>query len=134
VLIWSSLVAFVEVKLDSANTLQRAHAAFHRYVERDSGLYATPDAVARAGFYELTRNWTIAARLAAPLGRAMLLINRGPTAHRSDAVAFSSLLRQDDRRRFAHRTWEEVLEDAAPVAPWLAAYVRCVGIPRATDA
>jgi hypothetical protein len=134
VLIWSSLVAFVEVKLDSANTLQRAHSAFHRYVEQDSGLYATPDVVARAGFYELTRNWTIAARLAATLGRALLLINLGPTALRDDAVAFSSLLIQDDRRRFAHRTWAEVLEDAAPVPPWLAAYVRRVGIPLATDA
>jgi len=69
-----------------------------------------------------------------PLHISMLRINLGPTALHNDAVAFSTLLIQDDRRRFAHRTWEEALEDAAPVPPWLAAYVRRVGIPLATDA
>jgi hypothetical protein len=92
-------------------------------------LFAYHTAVATAGFYELTRNWTIAAHLAAVLGRAMLLINLGPAALGHDADVFSSLLVQDDPRRFAHRTWDEVLEDAAPVVPWLAAYVRCVGLP-----
>jgi len=129
VLAWSSLIVFVEVKLDSANDLQPGHKSFPRYVDHDRNLYAAPDSVATAGFYELTRNWTIAARVAAVLGRAMLLINLGPAALSHDANVFSSLLVQSDRRRFAHRTWDEVLEDAAPVAQWLAEYVRDVGLP-----
>jgi hypothetical protein len=133
VLAWSSLIVFVEVKLDSANDMQPGHKSFPKYVDQDRDLYAAPDAVATAGFYELPRNWTIAARVAAILGRAMLLINLGPAALGHDANVFSSLLVQGDRRRFAHRTWDEVLEDAAPVAPWLAAYVRCVGLPVARD-
>jgi hypothetical protein len=129
VLAWSSLIVFVEVKLDSANDLQPGYKSFPKYVDQDRDLYAAPDAVATAGFYELTRNWTIVARLAAELGRAMLLINLGPAALGHDADFFSSLLVQDDRRRFAHRTWDEVIEDAAPVAAWLAGYLRCVGLP-----
>jgi len=133
VLAWSSLIVFVEVKLDSANDVQPGHPSFPKYVDQDRGLYAAPDAVATVGFYELTRNWTIAAHLAAVLDRAMLLINLGPAALGHDADAFASLLVQDDRRRFAHRTWDEVLEDAAPLAPWLADYVREVGHPVAAN-
>ena len=131
VLPWSSLIVFVEVKLDSANDLQPEHKSFPRYVDQDRDLYAAPDGVATTGFYELTRNWTTAVRLAAVLGRPMLLVNLGPAALDNDADIFSSLLVQDDRRRFAHRTWDEVLEDAAPLAPWLTAYIRCLGLPAA---
>jgi hypothetical protein len=128
VLVWPDLVVLVEVKLDSVNDCQPGHRAFPAYVDRDRGLYVAPHAVATAGFYELTRNWTIAARLAAKLDRRMLLINLGPPAIRAVAEEFSALLVQDDHHRFAHRTWGDVLGDAGPLAPWLADYVRDVGL------
>jgi hypothetical protein len=127
VLAWPHLVVFVEVKLDSANVSQPGHGRFSAYLDSASDLYSDRAAVATAGFYELTRNWTIAAGLADHLGRSMMLINLGPAAIRQDAERFSRLLRQNDQHRFVFQVWNEVIRAAAPLPPWLEVYLQSVG-------
>jgi hypothetical protein len=129
IVVWPSLVTFVEVKLDSSNDRQPLHSAFPAYVDDDHDLYRRPDAVASAGLYELTRNWTLAARLASMLQSSMLLLNLGPPAISADAAEFAVLLEQTATRRFAFRDWNDVLEDATPLPAWLAVYIQSTGFP-----
>ena len=130
ILAWPHLVVFVEVKLDSANDSQPGHRRFSMYLNPAADLYSNPAAVATAGFYELTRNWTIAGALAAHLGCSMMLINLGPGAVGHSAEGFSSLLRQNDRRRFVFRTWNDVVRAAAPLPRWLEVYLDGVALER----
>jgi hypothetical protein len=124
VLAWDHLLVFVEAKLHSPNDVQPDYRGFPRYVgEQHSELFRDPDEVPRSGYYELTRNWVIAADLAIATGRKMRLINVGPDRLLHSANRFQGTVQESDSRRFVFRSWSEVLSDAAPLSPWLLAYV-----------
>lgn len=91
-----------------------------RYLGR-SDLFRVPDEGLRTrGYYELVRNWRIAAELGESLqARRTVLINLGPPQIALSASRFAEQLAEDAGRRFVHRTWDQVLAAAAPLPSWL---------------
>ena len=124
IVVWPELVVFVEAKYRSANERRPRHPNFPRYLDRPELFAATPDAVATAGYYELTRNWRIGAALADALQVPdFLLVNLGPPDKlEAEAEAFASLLARSGSRDFVFWSWSDILEAAAPVEAWLDRY------------
>ncbi|MGZ4462954.1 MAG: hypothetical protein ACXVZP_08950 [Gaiellaceae bacterium] len=124
VVAWRDLLVIVEAKFRSPNDHRPSYRGFARYLDRSDLFAAAPEAVAAAGYYELTRNWRIGTALAQALGIAgFLLVNLGPPEKiETDAQAFESLLDRSAGRDFAYMSWSDLLEAAAPIEPWLDRY------------
>ena len=124
IVLWPNLLVLVEAKYRSPNDCQSSHRGFSRYLDRSELFSVTPEEVSSAGYYELTRNWRIGSGLAESLSvPAFLLVNLGPPdLIESSAQAFSTLLAQSSERSFAWCSWNDILESAAPLPPWLDSY------------
>jgi hypothetical protein len=121
---WDDLLVFVEAKYRSGNDCRPGYGGFARYLGR-AELFSVPRAeVEAAGYYELTRNWLIGSEVAEALAIAgFLLVNLGPPEKiETEAEAFSNLVAVSDRRDFVQRSWNDVLEAASPLEPWLDRY------------
>jgi hypothetical protein len=124
VVVWPEVVVVIEAKYRSGNDRKPAeYPNWGRYLTQPK-LFAVPvEKVRRHGFYELTRNWCLAARLADRLGdRRALLVNLGRPPSARSAAEFATTLAIRPDRDFSHRTWSEVLSDAAPLPSWLQTY------------
>ena len=124
VLVWPELVVIVVAKFQSGNDLRPNHPDSGRYLDRRELFAAFPETVAAAGYYELTRSWRIGAGLAEALEIPdFLLVNLGPPDRlEAEAETFAALLARSASRDFAFWSWSDILEAAAPVAPWLDRY------------
>jgi hypothetical protein len=124
VLVWRELVAIVGATFRSSNERRPHQRGFARYLDRSDLFCVTPEAVAAAGFLDLTREWRIGNALATYLEvPAFLLVNLGPPEKiEADAQAFEKLLARTAGREFAYLSWSDLLEAAAPLAPWLDRY------------
>lgn len=123
-LVWAGLAVMVEAKFRSANERRPHHRGFGRYLDRPDLFAVAPDAVAAAGYYELTRQWRIGSALATQLELPrFLLVNLGPPEKiEADAQAFARLLAPSPAREFAYLGWSDLLEAASPLVPWLDRY------------
>ena len=124
IVVWPDLVVLVEAKFRSANELRPNYRGFPRYLDRPDLFAVSPDEVATAGYYELTRNWRIGTALAESLGiPAFLLLNLGPPEKiEVDADLFGALVARSPAHDFASCSWSDVLEAAQPIEPWLDRY------------
>lgn len=125
IVLWPSLAVAVEARLRTPNDCRPVHGGFERYFDRKDLFAVPPETVARAGYYELTRLWRVgiglAERLDAP---AFLFVNLGPPdLLEASALTFSNLLNRWPGRDFAWCSWNDLLESAAPLEPWLERYV-----------
>jgi hypothetical protein len=78
--------------------------------------------VRATGYYELVRNWRIAADLADLAGIASrVLINLGPAALRKDVLALREVLADTSRCRLEHLRWADLL-DGLILPDWFAKY------------
>ncbi|MGD0273943.1 MAG: hypothetical protein ABSB96_09480 [Gaiellaceae bacterium] len=124
IVVWRDLVVLVEAKFRSGNDCQPDHRNFDRYLDRRDLYAVSPEEVATAGYYELTRNWRIGTALAESLQTpGFLLINLGPPEKiEVDADIFMTLLTRSPLREFASCSWSDILEAAKPLEPWLDRY------------
>lgn len=127
IVLWPSLLVFVEAKHGSANDRQPDYAGYSTYLPAPGRFSADEQAVRREGSYQLTRNWVMGSTLAEALGVCFILVNLGPSGIAHHAEGFAALLRQSSSRRFEHRTWRQVL-DSATIPEWLADYAREHGL------
>jgi hypothetical protein len=124
VIAWKRVLVVVEAKHRARNDKKPAdYPNWWRYLDRED-LFAVPAAEVRAlGFYELVRNWRIAAALGERLGAARtVLVNLGPPTIASSAEAFGKQLAQSPGLSFVHRIWSAVLADADVLPGWLEDY------------
>jgi hypothetical protein len=107
---------FVEVKYRSSNDAQ-ADKPWINYT--GSEVFADAEAAKASGRYELARNWRIGCELAG--GRRFALINLLPRLEVANAFAstdrFAASLRNNERRRFAQVTFNELLAKATDAWP-----------------
>jgi hypothetical protein len=124
VLLWPNLLVVVEAKFLSQNQRRPNLRGFDRYLDRPDLFAVSPEAVAAAGYYELTREWRIGSELAHILDvPRFLLLNLGPPEKiETDAQAFERLLAGRPEREFGYLSWSDLLEAAAPLQPWLDRY------------
>ena len=124
IVVWHDLVVIVEAKFRSANELRPDYRGFPRYLDRPDLFAVSPEQVAAAGYYELTRNWRIGTALAESLQTpGFLLINLGPPEKiEVDADIFMTLLARSPLREFASCSWSDILEAAKPLEAWLDRY------------
>ena len=124
IVVWPELTVLIEAKFLGKNERQPNHRNFDRYLDRPELFAASPDEVAAAGYYELTRNWRIGAALAERLQTpGFLLINLGPPEKiEVDADIFMTLVKRVPLRQFASCSWSDVLEAAKPLEAWLDRY------------
>lgn len=123
IVMWPSLLVFVEAKHGSTNESQPGYAGYGNYLPAPGRFIASDERVREEGSYQLTRNWIIGAALAAKLGVSFRLVNLGPAGIADHAAGFAALLRQTPERRFEHRTWQEVIGAVTPPA-WLLDYAK----------
>jgi hypothetical protein len=123
VLAWPDHVAFIEVKYRSGNEHKPNYAGFSKYLGRLE-LFAVPSAeIEASGFYELVRDWRIGIEVTEILGAPMFtLVNLGPPKISKSAAHAQEQFALSPTRSFIHRTWDEVLDDAAPLPAWLDDY------------
>ncbi len=123
-------LVFVEVKYHSQNGIRSGYPKFSKYIIGNEGLFSlTPDAVARAGHYELTRNWIAGTALANQRGRSFVLVNLAGESCRQSAGAFAQMLSQPPERRFMFVAWPELLGRLTqPLEPWFGEYIRLRGL------
>ncbi len=124
VLVWPDLVVLVEARFRTPNERKPQRRGFGRYLDRPDLFAVAPEAVAAAGYFELTREWRIGCALAAYLELPrFLLVNLGPPEKiEADAQAFEKLIARTPEREFAYLSWSDLLEAAAPIEPWLDRY------------
>ncbi|MGD0167702.1 MAG: hypothetical protein ABSC51_10530 [Gaiellaceae bacterium] len=124
VVVWPELTVFVEAKYRGSNERRPNHPGFQRYLDRPELFAASPEQIAAAGYYQLTRNWRIGTALAETLQTTgFLLVNLGPPDKiEAEADAFLSLLATPASREFVSCSWSDVLEAATPLEPWLDRY------------
>jgi hypothetical protein len=124
IVVWPDLVVLVEAKFQSGNALRPNHPSFRRYLDRPDLFAVSPETVAAAGYYELTRNWRIGVALAEALQIPdFLLVNLGPPDRiEAEAETFASLLARSSSHDFVFWSWSDILEAAAPVEAWLDRY------------
>ena len=124
IVVWHDLVVLVEAKFRSANELRPNYRGFSRYLDRPDLFAVSPDEVAAAGYYELTRNWRIGTELAERLRvPGFLLLNLGPPEKiEVDADLFGALVARSVEHDFASCSWSDVLEAAQPIEAWLDRY------------
>lgn len=129
ILSWDGVLAVVEAKLASRNDLKPpGHRGWQLYYSR-SCFDASFEAVAATGLYELARNWRIGFELAGE--RSFVLVNLAPVALDADAVVLQRVTAETPMRRFATRTWREVLAGAPA---WVCEFaVERGGMPPPTD-
>jgi hypothetical protein len=121
---WDDLLVLVEAKYRGGNECRPGHPGFRHYLDRSDLFEVSAAEVGAAGYYELTRSWRIGSELAEALSvPAFLLVNLGPPEKiESDAEAFSGLVAVSEKRDFVQRSWNDVLEAASPLEPWLDRY------------
>jgi len=127
IVLWPSLLVFVEAKHGSANDRQPDYAGYSTYLPAPGRFSADDQAVRAEGSYQLMRNWVMGSTLAETLGVPFSLVNLGPAGIAQHAADFAALLHERPGRRFEHRTWQQVL-DSAPVPGWLADYAHERGL------
>lgn len=117
-------LVFVEVKYFSENDCKPNYKGFSRYLAQASHLFQNCDAVAKAGHYELVRNWVVGASLAKERNKCFTLINLAGDSCRTSAEAFARSLVQSPERNFKFVTWNEAVNRLQPpLAPWFASYL-----------
>jgi hypothetical protein len=123
---WPDLLVFAEAKTGSPNEILKgdARSKVDRYTNGRADIFTVPPQDVRAtGYYELVRNWRLAAdlaNLAAIPNR--LLINLGPAALQKDVLALRQMLACGDNVRLEHLRWAELLDGLDP-PEWFATYV-----------
>jgi hypothetical protein len=125
--LWPDLLGFVEAKYGSANDRQPDYAGYSTYLPAPDRFSGDDERVRREGSYQLMRNWVMGSMLAEDLGVSFALVNLGPPTIANHATGFAALLRQSPSRRFAYRTWRQVLDFAA-TPEWLTDYARERGL------
>lgn len=131
ILVWPDLLILIEAKYRSPNTRQKSPNGFPLYLDLPDLFAVDVESVAKAAFYELTRNWRIGSELGSRLGRDMLLLNIAREEARDSATQFSKLLEQSSSRSFGFLTWADVLGRAADAGPrpgWLGKYADARGL------
>jgi hypothetical protein len=121
---WDDMLALVVARYRTGNEQRPNNAGFSRYLDHAYLFSVLTSKVASAGYYELTRGWRIGSGLAQRLGiGSFLLVNLGPPEKiEQDAEAFSRMLAVSGKRDFVQRSWNDVLEAARPLEPWLDRY------------
>lgn len=127
-LVTETLVVFIEAKTHSRNERDQDARGWSLYLGDESRFTAPAEDVQKIGYYELTRNWVIGNRLANRLGRDFALANLGPQRLAASADAFATLAATTPHRTFTHVRWATLLDASAPVADWLDAHARQVGL------
>jgi hypothetical protein len=122
---WPQLLVFVEAKTGSANEILKGDALskIDRYTKGRADIFsASPSRVRATGYYELVRNWRIAADLADLASiPSRVLINLGPPELRKDVLALRDVLADNSRSRLEHLRWAELL-DGLDLPDWFATY------------
>ena len=126
---WPDYLFFVEVKYRSPNTCQPDYPNFDRYTTKGAGPDAfavSADRAAKAGWYELTRNWRIGTRLAFERRQRFALLNLGPQTLADKTPHFVETTRQGPAQRFEFVTRGALLTEArcyASVSPDVEAFI-----------
>lgn len=123
ILAWPQLVLFAEAKTGSRNEqlAESETQKIDRYTGRADIFGAAPETVRELRYYELVRNWRIAADLADAAGMdTSVLVNLGPKRLRDDVLALRQVV-GGRCRRLDHITWAELLRGLV-FPDWFAGY------------
>lgn len=122
---WAGLLLMIEAKTGSTNEILKGDARkkIDRYTDRPDLFAAPPEAVRALGYFELIRNWRIAADLAdtADIPNSTV-INLGPMRLRADVLRLRQVL-GGVSRRLEHLTWHDILAQTKPTA-WFETYLK----------
>jgi hypothetical protein len=122
---WPELLVVAEAKTTSPNEILAGErrSKLDRYtVGRPDILAVSPKQVRDAGYYELIRNWRIAADLSDRAGILQwVLVNLGPDRLAKDVAVLRELL-ADGHDRLKHVRWSQLLSGLDPPR-WFADYV-----------
>jgi hypothetical protein len=123
VVAWPALLIVVEAKTGSANEVLKGQARtkIDRYTTRHDIFSVSADAVRALGYYELVRNWRIAADLADVAGiPTSIVINLGPDSLRSDVLKIRQVV-TGSSRRLEHMRWVDLVA-GLELPGWFASY------------
>lgn len=127
VLVDDDLICTIEVKYRSTNSVQRDHKRFKDYVGAAPRLFKDAKALAKTGYYELTRNLVFTKLLADRLNRHYKVVNLGLPLITTSATKFAKLL--DDSCSFEIRIWKELCRGIPLPRPlWFQDYVSRKGL------
>lgn len=125
ILAWPELLLFAEAKTGSPNEVLTGdgRSKIDRYTAGRAEIFAvSPEEVRAVGYYELIRNWRIAADLAERAGIAQWrLVNLGPDRLATDVAVLSQILAVG-AGRLEHVRWSQLLAGLDPPG-WFADYV-----------
>lgn len=122
ILVTDETILTIEVKYQADNTVDCGHRRFHQFTNAAPCLFKNADAVAAAGYYELTRNLVFTKLLADKLDRSWKVINLGMPRIRPSAMNFAALL--NNPSVFECQTWPEVCRRIAqPRDAWFQKYL-----------
>jgi hypothetical protein len=128
---WPNLLIVIEAKTGSPNEILKGDARdkIDRYTGRPDLFSASAVRVRELGYYELVRNWRIAADLADACDIPVsVVVNLGPPRLRADVLALRQVL-GGSRHRLEHLQWADLL-DRLELPPWFLEYAELRGLAR----
>jgi hypothetical protein len=130
IIAWPELLVFAEAKTGSPNEILtgQLRSKIDRYTTGRADIFAVPaEEVRAAGYYELIRNWRIAAELGDRAGIGQwILVNLGPDRLAKDVAVVREVL-AGEHGRLEHVRWSQLLAGLDPPR-WFAEYVSSRGL------